>query len=188
MKNRKGCLGIWIPIEICLLDGLKWIDKLMLREINSLSVPNGCYAQNKYFAQFFSLSVSRISEIIKKLEHKKLIFVERKTELVGGNYFISRVIFPNRGIVPTPFGKPNPPSENTHTPSGKANPPSENTAYINTSSIHNRKTSFVVFKSGEEELKPTDLKKEMRDYIKKYPESTFAKNILRDLELKEQQK
>jgi hypothetical protein len=49
------------------------MEKLLLVEINSLDNQEGCYASNQYFADFFNLSTSRISEIVNSLVEKKYI-------------------------------------------------------------------------------------------------------------------
>jgi hypothetical protein len=69
--------GIWIPANIWLDKNLKIIEKVMLVEINSLDNKDGCYANNYYFAEFFDLSKNRVSEILKTLEEKKYIAVDR---------------------------------------------------------------------------------------------------------------
>ena len=65
--------GVWIPKEIWIDKELTWMEKLLLVEINSLDNIEGCYASNQYFADFFNLSTSRISEIVNSLVEKKYI-------------------------------------------------------------------------------------------------------------------
>ena len=67
--------GIWIPAEIWLNKDLNWTEKIMLRENDSLQddQEGGCYASNGYFSNFFGLSKSRVSEIIKALADKKYV-------------------------------------------------------------------------------------------------------------------
>lgn len=67
--------GIWIPAEIWLTRELSMQEKIMLVEICSLDKEEGCYASNAYFADFFGLSKTRISQILKQLETKGLIIV-----------------------------------------------------------------------------------------------------------------
>ena len=59
--------GIWIPKEIWLSKDLTVMEKLLLVEISSLDNKDGCFAGNAYFAEFFNLSKTRISLIIKAL-------------------------------------------------------------------------------------------------------------------------
>ena len=59
--------GVWIPKEVWLDDNLTWMEKLLLVEIDSLDKEKGCFAGNKYFAEFFKLSKSRISELVNEL-------------------------------------------------------------------------------------------------------------------------
>jgi uncharacterized phage protein (TIGR02220 family) len=72
--------GIWIPAEIWLSKELSMQEKLFLVEIKSLDNEKGCYATNKYFAEFFQLSKGRVSQVIKSLIEKEYITVtyERK--------------------------------------------------------------------------------------------------------------
>jgi hypothetical protein len=68
--------GIWIPKEIWLDKELGWIEKLFLVEIDSLDNENGCFASNKYFADFFDLSKVRVSNIISQLVKKGYITIQ----------------------------------------------------------------------------------------------------------------
>jgi hypothetical protein len=65
--------GVWIPKDIWVDKDLTWMEKLLLVEINSLDNSEGCYASNQYFAEFFNLSASRISEIVSSLVDKNYI-------------------------------------------------------------------------------------------------------------------
>ena len=65
--------GVWIPKEIWLDENLTWMEKLLLVEIDSLDAEKGCFASNDYFAKFFQLSKSRISDIIGQLVSKGYI-------------------------------------------------------------------------------------------------------------------
>ena len=67
--------GIWIPKEIWLSKELSLQEKIFIVEIDSLEdhVKGGCYAGNKYFSDFFGLSESRVSDIIKTLVDKNMI-------------------------------------------------------------------------------------------------------------------
>ena len=60
--------GIWIPKEIWLDERLNTIDKIILLEIDSLdSSDEGCYASNKYLAEFCKCTETTISTSISKL-------------------------------------------------------------------------------------------------------------------------
>ena len=67
--------GVWIPRSIWLSKNLSLQEKVFLIEIESLDneEKGGCYAGNKYFSEFFGLSESRVSSIIKTLVDKKVI-------------------------------------------------------------------------------------------------------------------
>ncbi len=83
--------GIWIPAELWLNRELSAQEKLFLVEIDSLDRDERrCFASNKYFAKFFNLSTSRVSEIIVALEKKGLIGRE---DIKQGKQTISRHLF-----------------------------------------------------------------------------------------------
>ena len=65
--------GVWIPKDIWLDENLTWMEKLLLVEIDSLDAEKGCFASNDYFAKFFQLSKSRISDLIGQLVSKGYI-------------------------------------------------------------------------------------------------------------------
>jgi hypothetical protein len=118
--------GVWIPAELWKDRTLSITEKVMLVEIGSLEDDErGCYASNAKFAEFFDLSISRVSEIISGLAEKRLVSVEQIRDGV-------RVVERRIRLI-HPFGKPNTPSENTSNPFGKdGEPPSENTQGSNT--------------------------------------------------------
>jgi hypothetical protein len=62
--------GVWIPREVWLDEGLTWMEKLFLVEIDSLDNKEGCFASNAHFAEFFAISKSRSSDIIGSLAKK----------------------------------------------------------------------------------------------------------------------
>lgn len=67
--------GVWIPKQIWLSKKLSLQEKVFLIEIDSLDNEQGCYAGNSYFADFFNLSKSRVSQIIQQLEKRDLIVI-----------------------------------------------------------------------------------------------------------------
>lgn len=76
MENNRDFKGIWIPKQIRLSKELTLQEKIMYVEINSLDNDIWCFATNKYFADFFSLSDDRVSKIIQSLLKKGYISVE----------------------------------------------------------------------------------------------------------------
>ncbi|MCL8342936.1 helix-turn-helix domain-containing protein [Pseudomonas mosselii] len=98
----------------------------MLVEIGSLEDDvRGCYATNAHFAEFFGLSVSRVSEIISGLAERGLIKIDQIRE---GKRVVERRI-----RLSNPFDKPKTPSENAANPFGKGDePPSEKAKGSNT--------------------------------------------------------
>lgn len=74
-KHERAFKGIWIPAEIWLSDDLTVMEKIFLVEIDSLDNEHGCFASNKYFADFFGISKGRVSQIIKSLGDKNRIIM-----------------------------------------------------------------------------------------------------------------
>jgi hypothetical protein len=66
--------GIWIPRKIWLDKRLTSLEKLLYAEIDSFCKGNkGCFASNKYFADFFDVGKQSISNSISKLVKLKYI-------------------------------------------------------------------------------------------------------------------
>lgn len=67
--------GVWIPREIWLSSTLSLMEKVLFVEINSLDNERGCYASNRYFAEFFGISPRQIATHIASLKEKGFITV-----------------------------------------------------------------------------------------------------------------
>ena len=75
MENQRQFKGIWIPKEVWLDKNLNALEKIILMEINSLDdEENGCYASNKYLAEFCQCTEIKVSTTISKL--KKLGYIK----------------------------------------------------------------------------------------------------------------
>ncbi len=74
-NNNRKFKGIWIPREIWLNKELSLQEKIFLVEIDSLSGEEGCFASNRYFANFFNLSLRRTQGVLQGLKERNLIFV-----------------------------------------------------------------------------------------------------------------
>ncbi|WP_203234332.1 helix-turn-helix domain-containing protein [Burkholderia mayonis] len=131
MTQQRKFQGVWIPADLWLDRTMSITEKVMLAEIDSLEdKERGCYASNAYFAEFFGLSISRVSEIISSLAAKKLVDVQL---IRDGKRIVERQI----RLLPPPFGKPNTPSENTANPFGKGDEPPSEKAKGNSTSKNN---------------------------------------------------
>ena len=80
MENERTFKGVWIPKELWTNKNLTLQEKVLLVEIDSLDNEDGCFASNKYFADFFGLSTSRVSQIINDLERKKWLEIDYETK------------------------------------------------------------------------------------------------------------
>ena len=141
--------GVWIPKEVWLDDKLSWMEKLFLVEIDSLDAEKGCFASNAYFGEFFQLSNSRVSEIIKSLVSKGYITTFL---LYDGKQVKQRILTPTMPIRKIEGGIRK--TEEGYSEKAKGiNTLINNTSINNTNKIYNKK--FV---------KPTP--KEVSDYAK----------------------
>lgn len=76
MDNR-DFKGIWIPKEIWLDSRLSALEKIILAEVDSLdNGETGCFASNKYLAEFCQCSERKASEAISKLISTGYLYVE----------------------------------------------------------------------------------------------------------------
>lgn len=85
--------GVFIPADIWTSPELSLVEKVLLTEIISLEGPQGCYASNKYFADFLGRSKSRVPQIISSL--KKKGFIQTKLKKIG-KAISCRIIHTNR--------------------------------------------------------------------------------------------
>ncbi|WP_242176555.1 hypothetical protein [Pseudomonas sp. MONT-RG-20F-20-E-7-02] len=141
MSSNRDFRGIWIPAEIWLTKELTVGEKLMYVEIESLSkLQRGCFASNAHFAEMFSISNSRVSEIISSLAVKGFVSVEQKRQ---GVRTVQRII----QIIPRPHTS----SENTKNPFGKhVEGSSENTQGKNTSLSNTEKEETLRHPQAED--------------------------------------
>lgn len=70
--------GVWIPKEVWLDNRLNALDKIILIEIDSLdSGERGCYASNKYIAEFCQCSESKVTKAISKLIELGYLYLQK---------------------------------------------------------------------------------------------------------------
>ena len=69
-RQQRDFKGIWIPKEIWLSDQLSLMEKVLFVEIQSLDNERGCFASNRYFAEFFEMSDRQIRTHISSLKRK----------------------------------------------------------------------------------------------------------------------
>ena len=74
-KPQRDFKGVWIPKEIWLSDKLSLMEKVLFVEIHSLDNERGCFASNRYFAGFFSVSERQIQNHLASLKEKGFITV-----------------------------------------------------------------------------------------------------------------
>lgn len=75
-QYKRDFKGVWVPKEIWLYRGLSVLEKHVLSEIDSLDGEEGCFASNKYLAEFCDCSESAIDKAVKKLKELGLIYVK----------------------------------------------------------------------------------------------------------------
>jgi DNA-binding MarR family transcriptional regulator len=84
-KTTRNFKGVWIPKEIWLSKELTLQEKVFLTEIDSLDNEEGCFAGNSHFAEFFSISTHRASQVINSLIKKGFIsaqYIRKGKEIV----------------------------------------------------------------------------------------------------------
>lgn len=90
-RKERDFKGIWIPKEIWLTPDLSLMEKVLFAEIQSLDNERGCFASNRYFAEFFGISERQVSRLITSLREKGLVTVEvrdryQRTVRAAGKY------------------------------------------------------------------------------------------------------
>lgn len=74
-KSERDFKGIWIPKDIWLSSELSLMEKVLFVEIHSLDNARGCFASNRYFAEFFEVSDRQIRNVIASLKKKGFITI-----------------------------------------------------------------------------------------------------------------
>lgn len=74
-KHDRDFKGIWIDREIWLSRQLSIMEKVLFVEIHSLDNERGCFASNRYFANFFDVSDRQIRNIVGSLKSKGFVTV-----------------------------------------------------------------------------------------------------------------
>lgn len=67
-NGKREFRGVWFPASVWLDRRLNAIEKMILLEIDSLDGERGCYASNKYLADFCQCGESTVSRSITKLK------------------------------------------------------------------------------------------------------------------------
>lgn len=76
-ENERDFKGVWIPRTVWLDTRLNALDKIILTEIDSLDMSEkGCYASNKYIAEFCQCSETKVSTAISKLIKYGYLYVQ----------------------------------------------------------------------------------------------------------------
>lgn len=154
---KRQFTGVFIPAKLYLDNNLKWIEKILIAEIESLtSETTPCKASNGHFARHLGVSKDRVSRLISKLIEQGYIFSKIKykdnTKQIEERWlFVDRTYcyFQQDGIV-----------ENTEPLPVKT--PKKNTNIIN----NNNKLSCEVSNVEENNDKvKTETYKEIIDYM-----------------------
>lgn len=76
-ENQRDFKGVWIPRTVWLDDKLNALDKVILTEIDSLDMgEDGCWASNKYIADFCQCSETKVSTAVSKLIERGYLYVK----------------------------------------------------------------------------------------------------------------
>lgn len=88
-ENKKHFKGIWIPKDIWENRALSPNEKFLLAEIDSLDDGKlGCYASNKYLANFLQIQIRGLQKILERLKAQNLI----KTLDIQGKRYIQSLL------------------------------------------------------------------------------------------------
>src|SRR6266850_1758491 len=79
-REDRDFKGVWIPREIWLSDKLSLMEKALFVEIHSLDNERGCYASNRYFAEFFAIGERQIRRYVSSLKAKGFVTVTVKNK------------------------------------------------------------------------------------------------------------
>ena len=85
-EQARGFKGVWIPKDVWLDGNLNALDKIILVEIDSLNNNDGCYASNKYIAEFCQCSESKVSRSIQKLIDQTCYRSRHRSYLFGEGF------------------------------------------------------------------------------------------------------
>ena len=72
---QRNFKGVWIPREVWLSEELSLMEKVLFVEIDSLDNERGCFASNRYFAEFFGVSPRQIATYVAALKKKSFVTV-----------------------------------------------------------------------------------------------------------------
>lgn len=76
-ENERDFKGVWIPKEVWLDSRLNMLEKGILTEIDSLDKDEtGCFASNKYLADFCQCSETKVSTAISKLINLGYLYIK----------------------------------------------------------------------------------------------------------------
>ena len=76
-EETRDFKGVWIPRSVWLDENLNALDKIILAEIDSLDMgEDGCWASNKYIADFCQCSETKVSTAISKLIERGYLYVK----------------------------------------------------------------------------------------------------------------
>lgn len=157
--------GVWIPREIWLDENLTWTEKILLVEIDSLSMlEKGCFATNEYFGSFFNLSKDRISKLITSLKKKGYIetnLIYKKDSKEVEKRVITTIGYRRKQLEGI--------GENNYTPLGENNE-DNNTVTINTNYINTINKTAIASEIENSDLRD-DLKNKLLEFV------TFRKEI-----------
>ena len=74
-QTTRDFKGVWIPKEIWLSPSLSLMEKVRFVVIHSLDNERGCFASNRYLADFFGVSDRQIRTYIGSLKEKGFVTV-----------------------------------------------------------------------------------------------------------------
>lgn len=172
MKDK----GIWLPLEIIHDTNLTWLERVVLMEINQLSMlDKGCVAHNEHFATLFKIRKESTSRVISSLVAKNYITVSISNRNHNRTITINKMLLGGKQNVIDPLTKCLESKENK-----TMNKTSIYKDWIKELKTKSKiKSKITITKDGEKIFKTIEDKKMlMSDYIQhQNKEGKFAQRI-----------
>ena len=160
--------GVWIPKEIYLDKELNSIQKILLAEIDSLDDGEGCFASNKYLADFLKIEQGSLVNLLTDLRRKGWI-IDRK--------FDGRKRYMSISLLKIKINKPRRDLEIIALFSKETGLQPQNKDQFNQIVKRNLKVAQTLIGYSDEDIKETIQVLRRTDYLKRFTLETVGKYI-----------
>jgi len=160
--------GVWIPKEIYLDKELNSIQKILLAEIDSLDDGEGCFASNKYLADFLKIEQGSLVNLLTDLRRKGWI-IDRK--------FDGRKRYMSISLLKIKINKPRRDLEIIALFSKETGLQPQNKDQFNQIVKRNLRVAQTLIGYSDEDIKETIQVLRRTDYLKRFTLETVGKYI-----------